>query len=60
MNVCIATNNIQNPFIPLGRGKLLDAALLLANLCHMATADDAETLLDMITVNPARTVDGAH
>ncbi|MFE0420355.1 amidohydrolase family protein [Streptomyces tendae] len=53
VNVSLATNNIQNPFTPFGRGNILDSALMLAELCHLGTARDAEYVLDMMTGNPA-------
>ena len=56
VNVAVATNNVQNPFTPYGRGRITDAALLLAGLCHFGSAAEAETLVDLMTVNAARAV----
>lgn len=58
-DVAVATNNIQNPFTPFGRGRILDAALMLAALCHFSTAEDADRLVDMMTVVPRRIVGAA-
>ncbi len=55
-NVALATNNIQNPFTPFGRGNILDTAVLLAELCHMGTARDAERVVDMMTENAASAI----
>lgn len=56
VNVAVATNNVQNPFTPYGRGRITDAAMLLAGLCHFGSASEAETVVDMMTVNAARAV----
>ena len=56
VNVAVATNNVQNPFTPYGRGRITDAALLLAGLCHFGSAAEAETLVDLMTVNAAHAV----
>lgn len=56
VNVAVATNNVQNPFTPYGRGRITDAALLLAGLCHFGSAAEAEVLVDLMTVNAARAV----
>ena len=56
VNVALATNNVQNPFTPYGRGRITDAALLLAGLCQFGSAAEAETLVDLMTVNAARAV----
>ncbi|WP_242190108.1 amidohydrolase family protein [Saccharopolyspora soli] len=59
-NVCLATNNIQNPFTPFGRGNILDTALMLAEMCHLGTAEDANYVLDMMTTNSATTLKLPH
>ncbi len=56
VNVAVATNNVQNPFTPYGRGRITDSAMLLAGLCHFGSASEAETVVDMMTVNAARAV----
>ena len=56
VNVAVATNNVQNPFTPYGRGRITDAALVLAGLCHFGSAAEADTLVDLMTVNAARAV----
>lgn len=56
VNVALATNNVQNPFTPYGRGRITDAAMLLAGLCHFGSAAEADTVLDMMTVNAAQAV----
>jgi cytosine deaminase len=54
VNVCLATNNIRNAFTPYGTGDLLDIAALALPACHLGGADDQETVLAMLTTNPAR------
>lgn len=54
VNVSLATNNVQNPFTPFGRGDLFDIAYLFGEAAHFGSAADAQLVLDMVTVNPAR------
>lgn len=54
VNVCLATNNIRNAFTPYGTGDLLQIAALALPACHLGGADDQATVLDMLTVNPAK------
>lgn len=54
MNVAVATNNAQNPFMPFGDADLLRAANLLATAAHFGTTDDLVRVLDMATVSGAR------
>jgi cytosine/creatinine deaminase len=60
VNVAAATNNIQNPFTPFGRGNILDVAVLLAELCHFGTADDARSVIEMITSRAAQAIGLPH
>lgn len=54
VNVCIATNNIRNPFTPYGNGDIFQTALLAIPVAHLGGSDDLPTVLPMITSNPAR------
>ena len=54
VNVCLATNNIRNPFTPYGNGDLLQVAMLAIPVAHLGGADDLHTTLPMITENPAK------
>jgi len=54
VNVCLATNNIRNPFTPFGNGDLFQVAMLAIPACHLGGADDQATVLPMITANPAK------
>ncbi|HEX4189943.1 MAG TPA: amidohydrolase family protein [Marmoricola sp.] len=56
VNVAVATNNVQNAFTPFGRGRVLDAALLLATLGHFGSAQDAGTVVDMVTGRAAQAI----
>lgn len=54
VNVVFATNNIQNPFTPFGTGNILNIAYLFAEVTQMGTAEDANTILDMLTYRSAK------
>lgn len=54
VNVCLATNNIRNPFTPYGNGDLLQVAMLAIPVAHLGGADDIGTVLLMITSHPAK------
>jgi cytosine deaminase len=52
--VALGTNNVRNPFTPVGTADLADLAFLATVAAHMGTARDMRRLLDTITVYPAR------
>jgi len=52
--VALASNNIRNPFTPVGTADLAHMAFLGAVAAHMGTPADLRALLDAITVHPAR------
>ena len=52
--VALASNNIRNPFTPVGTADLADLTFLAAVAGHMGTARELRALLDTITVHPAR------
>jgi cytosine/creatinine deaminase len=54
VNVALASNNVRDALRPLGNFNLIEEALILAYGAHMDSLDQLKTLLDMITVNPAR------
>ncbi|HEY4025513.1 MAG TPA: cytosine deaminase [Candidatus Dormibacteraeota bacterium] len=54
VNVCIGHDSVMDPWYPLGHGDPLQAAFVLAHYGHMSGADELRSLVDMITVNPAR------
>ncbi len=54
VNVCLASNNIRNAFTPYGNGDLFQIAMLAIPTAHLGGADDLPTVIDMITVNPAK------
>jgi cytosine deaminase len=54
VNVAIGHDSVMDPWYPLGYGDPLQAAFVLAHLGHMSGADELRTLIDMITVAPAR------
>jgi cytosine deaminase len=54
VNVCIASNNIQNAFTPYGNGDLLQIANLAIAAGHLGGGHDLPTVLPMLTKNPAK------
>lgn len=52
--VALATNNVRNPFTPVGTADLADLTFLTAVAAHMGTDDDLRALLDTVTTYPAR------
>jgi cytosine deaminase len=52
--VALASNNIRNPFTPVGTADLADLTFLAAVAGHMGTAREMRMLLDTITIHPAR------
>ena len=51
--VALASNNLRNPFTPVGTADLVDALYLGALAGHMGTPADLRRLLNTITVHPA-------
>ena len=56
INVSISTNNIVNPFTPYGHPDLLRQALVTAMTAHLGNLDQMASLLDLITINPAKAI----
>lgn len=54
VNVCLSTNNVRNAFTPYGNGDLLQVAMLAIPVAHLGGAADIDTVLPMITTNPAK------
>ncbi|WP_413698514.1 cytosine deaminase [Psychromonas sp. KJ10-10] len=56
MNVCFAQDSIQDPWYPVGNGKLLRVLDSGLHSCHMLGHEDLMTALDLITINGAKTL----
>lgn len=56
VNVSVGTDNIRDPFGPLGNGSLLHSVYLLAHLGHLSRLEDFPKLFDCITTNAAITL----
>jgi cytosine deaminase len=56
VNVCIGHDSIMDPWYPLGRGSMLQAANLLLHTAHMSGYTQISQLYDMITTNSAKTL----
>jgi cytosine deaminase len=52
--VVLASNNVRNPFTPVGVADLVHMAFLASVAAHMGTPVELRALMDMITVQPAR------
>jgi cytosine deaminase len=52
--VALASNNVRNPFTPVGTADLVHMAFLAAVAAHMGTPADLRALMDGITGQPAR------
>ncbi len=53
LKVAVASDNIQDVFVPLGNANLLQVALITAYACRMGSSSMLEKIFDMITINPA-------
>jgi cytosine deaminase len=56
VNVSIGHDSIMDPWYPMGKGSMLQAANLLMHTAHLSGYDQIGSLLDMITINSARTM----
>ena len=55
VNVSIGSDNIMDPFNPLGKGSMLQAIHFLSHTGHLSGEEDMKKLFDMITKNAAIT-----
>lgn len=56
VNVSIGHDSIMDPWYPMGKGSMLQAANLLMHTAHMSGYSQIPQLLDMITINSAKTL----
>lgn len=56
VNVSIGNDNIMDPFGPMGKGSMLQAAHLLMHTAHLSGNDQMPQLFDMITKNGIQTL----
>lgn len=56
VNVSIGNDNIMDPFGPLGKGNMLQAAYMLLHTAHLSGNSQIKDLFDMITINGAKTL----
>lgn len=54
VNISYASDNIRDPFRPIGNGNMLEEGLLTAQVAQMVTKTDLEKIFAMGTVNPAK------
>src|SRR6266566_3985001 len=53
VNVCVGHDSVMDPWYPLGYGDPMQAAFVLAHYGQMSGHGELQTLIDMITRNPA-------
>jgi cytosine deaminase len=53
VRVALASNNLRNPFTPVGTADLVDVASVAAVAAHMGAPADLRRLLNTITIHPA-------
>lgn len=56
INVSIGNDNIMDPFNPLGKGNMLQAAHLLLHIAHLHGEQQIMELFDLMTYNGAKTL----
>ena len=56
VNVCIGSDDIMDPWYPMGKGSPLAGANLLLNYAQISGYSQMPQLFDMITVSPAKTM----
>lgn len=56
VNVCIGSDDIMDPWFPMGKGSPLAAAGLLMCYAHLSGYKQISQLVDMISVNSAKTM----
>jgi cytosine deaminase len=54
VNIAYASDNIRDPFRPIGNGDMLEEGLFCAQVAQMVTKSDLKTIYKMGTYNPAR------
>jgi cytosine deaminase len=56
VNVSAGQDCIKDPFYPFGTGQMLEVAHLLVHADHLSLPHQIESVIDCITVNPARSM----
>jgi cytosine/creatinine deaminase len=56
VNVCLGHDSVMDPWYPLGKADPLQAAFVLVHYGQMSGYDEIRTLVDMVTINGARTL----
>lgn len=59
VSVCAASDNVCDPFNPLGNYDLLQIANLTAHVAHMSGSEEIASCLQMVSSNPAKTFYGS-
>ncbi|MBI4580762.1 MAG: amidohydrolase family protein [Planctomycetes bacterium] len=56
VNVSAGQDCIKDPFYPFGTGQMLEVAHLLAHADHLSSPNQLGSVMDAITINPARSM----
>ena len=56
VNVCLGHDSVMDPWYPLGKADPLQAAFVLVHYGQMSGYEEIRTLVDMVTINGARTL----
>jgi cytosine deaminase len=54
VNISFASDNIRDPFRPIGNGDMLEEGLITAQVAQMLMKSELEQVFDMGTINPAK------
>jgi cytosine deaminase len=54
VNVATSQDDVNDPYYPFGKPDPLECALMMAHVAQLTLPHELETVMDMITVNPAR------
>lgn len=57
VNISYASDNIRDPFRPIGNGDMLEEGLITAQVAQMVTKSELERVFAMGTVNPANSLE---
>jgi cytosine deaminase len=60
IDVALGQDDISDAYYPYGRNNMLEVAFLASHLLWMTTAQDMETLYDMVTTTPSRLLHREH
>jgi cytosine deaminase len=57
LNVSLGSDNVMDPWYPLGTGNMLQPAHMAVHACHMTSPEEVEACFSMVTRNAASTLE---